>query len=102
MFEKAGGLVPITDQLRSIDACKKDDAVFNRLVDLRDELRSALLRRGAEIAEVIRFFGSIMASSDPAITGQFIAGLALTGLTYELQKEAEAVEPSAVTHLRAI
>ncbi len=102
VFEKAGGLVPITDQLRTIDACKKDDTVFNRLVDLRDDLRSALLRRGAEIAEVIPFFGSIMASSDPAITGQFIAGLALTSLTYELQKAAETAEPSVVTHLRAI
>ena len=68
----------------------------------RDELRSALLRRVAEIAEVIPFFGSIMASSDPAITGQFITGPALIGLTYELQKAAEAAEPSAVAHLRTI
>jgi hypothetical protein len=81
----------ISDQLRTIDALVKDDALFKHLVDLRDALQADLIAHGCEFGRELGVLGPIIAGLDPVIIGQIVAGTALYGLTLRIE-ELHSVE----------
>ncbi len=91
VIEDTGGLRMISDQLRTIDALVKDDALFKHLVDLRDALQADLIAHGCEFGRELGVLGPIIAGLDPVIIGQIVAGTALYGLTLRIE-ELHSVE----------
>jgi hypothetical protein len=86
IIEDTGGLRTISEQLKAIDACVKDDDLFNHLVNLRDTLRAELISHGREIGKELGVLGPILAGLDPVITGQFVTGMAIYGLNLRIQE----------------
>jgi hypothetical protein len=86
VMEDTGGPRVISDQLRTIDACLKDDTLFSDLIDLRDELRAFMISNGSELGNELGVLGPLIAGLDPVVIGQFVVGMALHGLTLKIEE----------------
>jgi hypothetical protein len=85
--EAEGGTASVVEKLDVLDRCEVGALGFDRLVAMRDAMRSALTEHAKEVTEAIPAFGPLLAALTTPEHGLIFADSAVIGLVLELRAQ---------------